>query len=211
MRLSPISNEEELMRSLRLCVTAAAVLAMAATGYAQQKKGGARKGGGFTLPPMIHLQVDDFQDGGHIPAKYTCAAGQTSPSPAIMWSGAPANTQSYVLIMHDPDPVLGGSATNDVLHWAIFDIPGDAKSLPEGVKAGDQSDGAKQIKNIAMNNGYLGPCPPAGHGDHHYTFELFALSAKLGLPDSTTREELLNAMNGKVIAKGLYIGMFGQK
>jgi Raf kinase inhibitor-like YbhB/YbcL family protein len=97
------------------------------------------------------------------------------------------------------------------LHWAIFDIPGDSKGLPEGVKPGDQADGAKQIKNIAMNNGYLGPCPPAGHGDHHYTFELFALNAKLGLPDSTSRADLMNAMNGKVVAKGVYIGMFGQK
>lgn len=199
------------MRALRAFVTTAALAALAVTGGAQEKKGGGKKGGGIQLPPMIHITISDFKDGGTIPSKYTCAAGPTSPSPAITWSGAPANTQSYALIMHDPDPVLGGSATNDVLHWAIFDIPGDSKGLPEGVKAGDQADGAKQIKNIAQNNGYLGPCPPAGHGDHHYTFELFALSAKLGLPDSTSRADLLNAMNGKVVAKGVYIGMFGQK
>ena len=199
------------MRSLRLFATAAALLAFALTGGAQEKKGGGKKGGGIQLPPMIHITISDFKDGGTIPSKYTCAAGPTSPSPAISWSGAPATTQSYALIMHDPDPVLGGSATNDVLHWAIFDIPGDSKGLPEGVKPGDQADGAKQIKNIAMNNGYLGPCPPAGHGDHHYTFELFALNAKLGLPDSTSRADLMNAMNGKVVAKGVYIGMLGQK
>src|SRR5579872_309034 len=199
------------MRALRAFVTTAALAALAVTGGAQEKKGGGKKGGGIQLPPMIHITISDFKDGGTIPSKYTCAAGPTSPSPAISWTGAPASTQSYALIMHDPDPVLGGSATNDVLHWAIFDIPGDSKGLPEGVKAGDQADGAKQIKNIAQNNGYLGPCPPAGHGDHHYTFELFALSAKLGLPDSTSRADLLNAMNGKVVAKGVYIGMFGQK
>jgi Raf kinase inhibitor-like YbhB/YbcL family protein len=199
------------MRSLRLIVTTAALVALVAIGGAQEKKGGGKKGGGIQLPPMIHITVADFKDGGNIPSKYTCAAGPTSPSPAISWTGAPATTQSYALIMHDPDPVLGGSATNDVLHWAILDIPGDSKGLPEGVKAGDQADGAKQIKNIAMNNGYLGPCPPAGHGDHHYTFELYALSAKLGLPDSTSRADLMNAMNGKVVAKGVYIGIFGQK
>lgn len=199
------------MRPARLCLAIAASFALVVAGSAQEKKGGGKKGGGFQLPPMIHMQIDEFSDGGHIPSKYTCAAGQNSPSPKITWSGAPASTQSYVLIMHDPDPVLAGSATNDVLHWAIFDIPGNSKELPEGVKPGEQADGAKQIKNIAMNNGYLGPCPPAGHGDHHYTFELFALNAKLGLPDSTSRAELLNAMNGKVVAKGLYIGMFGQK
>ena len=94
---------------------------------------------------------------GEFPNKYTCAASPNSPSPAITWSGAPANTQSYVLILHDPDPVLGGSATNDVLHWAIFDIPGDAKGLPEGVKNGDQADGAKNIKNLGGGDGYMGP------------------------------------------------------
>lgn len=197
------------MRYTKTLVTAAALVASVAVVGAQQR--GARRGGGIQLPPMIHIQISDFADGGQIPAKYTCAAGQNSPSPAISWAGAPANTQSYVLILHDPDPVLGGSATNDVLHWAIIDIPGDAKGLPEGVKNGDQPDGARNVNNITGMPGYLGPCPPAGHGDHHYTFELFALNAKLGLPASTSRADLMNAMNGKVIAKGVYIGMFGQK
>ncbi len=198
---------------LLLVTTAAAALlaglAMVPSTATAQDKGG--KKGGIQLPPMIHITVADFPDGGRIPARFTCAAGPTSPSPAITWTGAPATTQSYVLILHDPDPVLNGSATNDVLHWAIMDIPGDAKGLPEGIKDGDQADGSKNIPNITRTAGYLGPCPPAGHGDHHYTFELFALSAKLGLPSDTSRADLLAAMNGKVVAKGVYIGMFGQK
>jgi Raf kinase inhibitor-like YbhB/YbcL family protein len=189
--------------------TAAALFVSIPFANAQEKKGG--KKGGFQLPPMIHMTIADFADGGRIPNKYTCAAGQTSPSPAITWTGAPATTQSYVLIMHDPDPVLGGSATNDVLHWAIFDIPGDAKGLPEGVKAGEQPDGSKHINNLGGNASYMGPCAPPGHGDHHYTFEIYALNSKLGLPASTSRADLLNAMNGKVVAKGVYIGIFGQK
>ena len=191
-------------------VPAAALLLGSVTIAGAQPKGG-KKGGGFQLPPMLHMTIADFADGGMIPAKYTCAAGQNSPSPAITWTNAPANTQSFVLILHDPDPVLNGSATNDVLHWAIFDIPGDAKGLPGGVPNGAQANGAKNIKNLGGGQGYMGPCPPAGHGDHHYTFELYALSAKLGLPETASRQELLDAMNGKVIAKGVYIGMFGQK
>ena len=197
------------MRCTRLFVITAALLTCAVTAGAQDK--GGKKKGGIQLPPMINIKIADFTDGGRIPNKFTCAASPMSPSPAMTWSGAPATAQSYALIMHDPDPVLGGSATNDVLHWAIFDIPGDAKGLPEGVKSGDQPDGAKQINNIAGNPGYLGPCAPPGHGDHHYTFELFALNAKLALPASTSRADLMNAMNGKVIAKGVYIGIFGQK
>jgi len=198
------------MRYTMLFFTAAALFVSVPFLGAQEKGKGGKKGG-FQLPPMIHMTIADFADGGRIPNKYTCAAGQTSPSPAIAWSGAPATTQSYALIMHDPDPVLGGSATNDVLHWAIFDIPGDAKGLPEGVKAGEQPDGSKHINNLGGNTSYMGPCAPPGHGDHHYTFEIYALNAKLGLPASTSRADLLNAMNGKVVAKGVYIGIFGQK
>jgi hypothetical protein len=192
---------------VKTLVTAVALLASVATAGAQDK---GKKKGGFQLPPMIHITIADFADGGRVPNKYTCAASPTSPSPAMTWSGAPATTQSYVVILHDPDPVINGSI-NDVLHWAIFDIPGDAKGLPEGVKAGEQPDGARQISNIAGNPVYMGPCAPPGHGDHHYTFEVYALSAKLGLPASTSRADLMSAMNGKVVAKGVYIGIFGQK
>jgi Raf kinase inhibitor-like YbhB/YbcL family protein len=192
------------MISTKLIVAAAALIASAAFLNAQDK-GGKKQG----PPPMLKIKVADFADGGKIPAKFTCAAGQNSPSPAISWSDAPAGTQSFVLIMHDPDPVIANSTT-DVLHWAIFDIPGNAKSLPENVAKGDQADGAKQIKNIAGGDGYLGPCPPPGHGDHHYTLELFALNAKLGLPASTSRQDLMKAMDGKVLTKGVYIGIFGR-
>ena len=187
----------------KLAVTAA-LLASAALVNAQDK--GAKKQG---PPPMLKINVAAFPDGGKIPAKYTCSAGQTSPSPAISWSNAPAGTQSFVVILHDPDPVIANSTT-DVLHWAIFDIPASSKGLPEGVAKGDQADGAKQIKNIAGGNGYLGPCPPPGHGDHHYTLEVFALNAKLGLPASASRQDLMKAMDGKVLTKGVYIGMYGR-
>jgi Raf kinase inhibitor-like YbhB/YbcL family protein len=199
------------MRYIQIFVTAAALLALAATGGAQERGGRGGRGGGIQLPPMIHITIADFADGDRIPNKYTCAGSPMAPSPAMSWTGAPANTQSYVVILHDPDPVLQGSATNDVLHWAIIDIPGDAKGLPEGVKAGEQSDGAKNVNNITGQPVYMGPCAPPGHGDHHYTFEVYALNAKLGLPSSTSRADLMNAMNGKVIAKGVYIGIFGQK
>jgi Raf kinase inhibitor-like YbhB/YbcL family protein len=197
------------MRCIKVLLVASIMLACVTVAAAQDK--GGKKKGGIQLPPMIHITIADFADGGRIPNKFTCAGSPMSPSPAISWSGAPANTAAYAVILHDPDPVLGGSATNDVLHWAIFDIPGDAKGLPEGVKGGDQADGSKQINNITGNPSYLGPCAPPGHGDHHYTFEIFALNAKLGLPASTSRADLMNAMNGKVVAKGVYIGIFGQK
>ena len=114
-------------------------------------------------------------------------------------------TQSFVLILHDPDPVVGGSS-RDVLHWAIFDIPGSSTGLPEGVAKGDQSDGAKQIKNIAE---------PTATWDRARLpataiITTLALYAKLGVPESTSRAELMKAMDGKVVSKGVYIGIFAR-
>jgi Raf kinase inhibitor-like YbhB/YbcL family protein len=202
----PKSKEEiNPMSSVKLAVSLA-LLASITVVQAQEKSGKKQAG----PPPMINIKIADFADGGRIPEKFTCAAGPNSPSPAISWSGVPAGTQSFVLILHDPDPVVNHSSS-DVLHWAIFDIPGSAKGLPEGVKSGEQADRANQMNNIAGRPGYLGPCPPPGHGDHHYTLELYALDAKLGLPASTSRADLLKAMDGKVLSKGVYLGIFGRK
>jgi Raf kinase inhibitor-like YbhB/YbcL family protein len=199
------------MRKRFLTTLSVLLAASLSTLVLAQEKGGKGKGKGINLPPMIKLTVDGFPDGGKIPANYTCAGGQNPPSPAISWTQTPANTQSFVVILHDPDPVLQGSATNDVLHWAVFDIPGDAKGLPEGVpNKAELENGAKQLNGITGQPGYFGPCAPPGHGEHHYTFEVYALSAKLGLPASATRAQMMEAMNGKVLAKGIHIGMFGQ-
>jgi Raf kinase inhibitor-like YbhB/YbcL family protein len=201
------------MRKTLTALTGVAMIAglalVSSTGVvAQDKKGG--KKGGFQLPPMIHLKVEGFADGGTVPDKNTCKAGQNAPSPAISWTGAPANTMAYVLLLHDPDPVLNGSATDDVMHWMIFDIPGDKTGLPAGVPTGAElPDGSKQVKGF-RDPGFFGPCAPPGHGAHHYTFEIWGLSQKLGLPATATRQEVMMAMNGKVTAKGVYIGMFGQ-
>jgi Raf kinase inhibitor-like YbhB/YbcL family protein len=140
-----------------------------------------------------------------IPAKY---GGQMGVSPPLSWTGAPMTTQSFALIMHDLDVGLRG-ATEDVLHWMIWDIPGTATGLPEGVKAGDQPDGSRQGRGITGQNAYFGPSPPAPT-THHYTIEIYALNAKLNLPPETTRAQLLAAMEGKVVAKGAYNGRFKQ-
>ncbi len=111
------------MRTVKVLVATAALLASMAVAGAQDK-GGKKKGGGPALAPMLHVTIADFGDGGRIPNKYTCAGGPGSPSPAITWSGAPASTQSYVVILHDPDAIFGGSSTNDVLHWGHLRYPG---------------------------------------------------------------------------------------
>ncbi len=106
--------------------------------------------------PGLTLTTTAFSDGGEIPAKYT----QSDPnptSPALEWSNVPPNTVTFVLHMHDPD-VARQKTTDDMLHWLMFNIPGTARSLPEGVPANAQtSDGATQIKNGGGVIGYRGP------------------------------------------------------
>ncbi len=99
--------------------------------------------------------------------------------------------------------------TADTLHWTLFNIPGTAKGIPEGLGPGELPDGTKNGPGLRQRGGnpgaYFGP--GAGPGPfHHYIFEFYALDIKLDLPANTTREELLKAMEGHVIGKAAYTG-----
>src|SRR5262249_26270617 len=140
-----------------------------------------------------------FADGAEIPAKYTGAQGV---SPQLGWSGAPATTASYVLIMHDVDVAIpAGSLTNDITHWVVWNIPGTTTSLSESGPiprgAGTVSLGGPQ---------YRGPAPPAGHPFHHYIFQVYALNATIDVAAGATRADVEKAMEGKIVARGAYVG-----
>ena len=184
-------------------ITAVLTLTVATGIYAQ--RGG--RGGGGGIPAPIKITIPAFGDGGAIPVKFGCSNGKNANlSPEIQFTGAPEGTQSFALIMHDPDVAIGG---DDVLHWAIFNIPGNATSLPEGVPAKATLDsGAVQINNIGGSIGYFNPCPPPPT-THHYLFEMYALDTKLD-PAPMSRADLLKAMNGHIKAKGLYVGLYHQ-
>jgi Raf kinase inhibitor-like YbhB/YbcL family protein len=189
----------------KLLSTTAIVLALTSGVLTAQRGGGGGRGGG--IPAPIKITIPAFGDGGMIPAKYGCANGKNANvSPEIQFSGAPAGTQSFALILHDPDVAIGA---DDVLHWAIFNIPGTATSLPEGVPAKAKlDDGADQINNIGGSIGYFNPCPPPPT-THHYLFEMYALDTKLE-PAPTSRADLMKAMTGHIRAKGIYFGLFHQ-
>jgi Raf kinase inhibitor-like YbhB/YbcL family protein len=157
--------------------------------------------------PQFTMSISAFSDGGNIPVKYTCSAKPNFVSPALEWSNTPKGAASFTLIFHDPDahPRKGMS---DVTHWIMWNIPATATHLPENVPAMAQmSDGAIQGKNIRGVNGYQGPCPPPGK-PHHYTFELYVLDTKLAAGPEATRADVLKAMDGHIIGKAVYIGMF---
>lgn len=159
--------------------------------------------------PQFMLMSSAFSDGGDIPVKYSCAAKPSAVSPSLQWSNIPKGAVTLTLIFHDPD-AHPGKGTSDVTHWIMWNIPSTLTQLPEGVPANPQMpDGTTQGKNIRGVNGYQGPCPPAGK-PHHYTFELYVLDAKLDLGADATRADVLKAMDGHIIGKGVYIGLFHQ-
>jgi Raf kinase inhibitor-like YbhB/YbcL family protein len=142
-----------------------------------------------------------FAAGGAIPAQYTCKG--TDVSPALDWSGAPAHSTGFAIIMDDPD-APGGTW----VHWVMWNVPQTAHSLPQGVPKGEQlQDGARQGRNSFDKIGYNGPCPPAGQ-THRYFFRVYALDAKLELAAGGDRDALDAAMKGHVLAQAEYMGTF---
>jgi len=191
-------------------LAAIAVLGLSGPLFAQGGAGGGGAGGPPRPPPLL-LTTTAFEDGGVIPDKYTQAAGATAPSPELKWSQVPPGTQSFVLLMHDPEPVLQKGSKMDITHWLIWNIPGTSTGLREGVPAGDLPDGSRQVS--LRSSGYMGPGAPAGPY-HHYTFELYALDTKLDVPAGTpqqaaeTRTAVVNAMDGHVLGKAVLVGRF---
>jgi Raf kinase inhibitor-like YbhB/YbcL family protein len=167
--------------------------------------GGGGRGRGPAAPGLA-LSSPDFEDGAVIPNKFT-QADQNPVSPKLEWKNVPAGTQSFVLLMHDPDVAMA-KKTDDVTHWMAFNIPGTATELAGGQSADAKlADGTIQIQNTGRRVGFMGPGAPPGTY-HHYTFELYALDSKLDLGPDATRDQVVAAMQGHILGKGVLVGRF---
>jgi hypothetical protein len=140
-----------------------------------------------------------FQNGQPIPVQYTCDGANQSP--ALSWGEPPAGTKSFALTIDDPDAPSG-----IFRHWGVFDIPVSARSIGAGQHIGTE------VINDFGKPGYGGPCPPKGHGPHHYHFKLFALDVdRLGLPESSKVAEVQNAAKQHAIGQAELIGSYERK
>ncbi|MFZ0784975.1 MAG: YbhB/YbcL family Raf kinase inhibitor-like protein [Candidatus Acidiferrales bacterium] len=165
---------------------------------------------GQSLPAQKHLimTIKGFADGSDIPLQYTQAGNQTSPE--LTWINTPPGTVTFLLHMHDMD-FSRNHTTDDQLHWLVWNIPGTATGLPEGVPKGAQlENGAYQIS--ASGPSYRGPGAPASFPRHHYAFELFALDTKIDVQPGTdafaTRADVMKAIQGHILEKSVYVGLF---
>jgi Raf kinase inhibitor-like YbhB/YbcL family protein len=167
------------------------------------------RGGGRGGVQVMTLATPAWPDGGFIPVKYTQAGDQVSPP--LTWSNVPDGVTSFVLIAHDLDAATG-NGTDDVLHWMLWNIPGTARSISEGLPQGSQlPDGTRQIS--ASGPYYRGPGASAGGPAHHYVFELFALDAPIDVPPvgaspAQTRAAVAAAMAGHIRGKAACVGLF---
>jgi hypothetical protein len=186
------------MRKRTFPLVWAAALAMATAGLSCGRDGANPPSAEQSKGKTIHLSSSAFPPGGPIPVKYTGEGEDVSPP--LAWDGVPAGTKEMALICDDPD----APRKEPWVHWVLTNIPADANGLGEGEPSG------RPGKNDFGRTGYNGPMPPPGKV-HHYCFRLYALDAPLDLKDAPTKENLLKAMEGHILAVGELVGTYEKK
>ena len=155
-----------------------------------------------TPEQKFQLTSSSFAADSDIPAKYTCAGDGVSP--ALAWTEPPAGTQSFALVLDDPDV-----PKKTIIHWLIYNLPSSLRALPEGVPTKPKlPDGSLQGKNDPGKIGYIGPCPEAGGPAHHYFFKLYALDDQLPLKPKAKGADVEAAIKGHILAQAELIGRF---
>lgn len=157
-------------------------------------------------PMTIRLTSSAFETGGAIPKKYTEDGDDISPP--LTWDKLPPGTKELALICDDPD----APSKEPWVHWVLYKIPAEVRELPEGVETGERLEtppGALQGLNSWPSGrtvGYRGPAPPGG--THHYHFRMYAVDAPLTLEAKATKNALLKAMKGHILAEGELVGTY---
>jgi Raf kinase inhibitor-like YbhB/YbcL family protein len=186
---------------MRALVSAILCIAVAGCGGSAPATNQAQGGTAMDDATLTKLELtsDAFRDGQPIPAEYSCDGANHSP--ALSWSDPPPGTESFALVVDDPDAPSG-----TFRHWGAYDIPASARSI-----AAAQSIGT-QATNDKGTPGYTGPCPPNGHGVHHYHFKLFALDVeRLNLGKASKVRDVENEADKHAIAKGELVGTYERR
>jgi Raf kinase inhibitor-like YbhB/YbcL family protein len=152
-------------------------------------------GGSTDASEGVTIQATPFDDGGSIPARYTCEGGDVNPE--LTASNVPADADSLALVVDDPD-----AGEEPFVHWLLWNLPAEALTIPRSVAKTERvvSLDAVQGTNGAGDVGYTGPCPPESDGPHTYRFHLRALDTTLEVDPRSTRSALADAMDGHVLA-----------
>lgn len=153
--------------------------------------------------PMT-LTSTAFAQQAPLPAAHTCDGRNISPP--LAWSGAPPAARSLVLIIDDPDAPDPKAPKMTWVHWLLYNLPADARGLPENARPGQLPAGTGEGLNDWQRTGYGGPCPPVGR--HRYFFKLYALDTLLPDLGRPSKTKLLAAMEGHILARAELIGTY---
>jgi Raf kinase inhibitor-like YbhB/YbcL family protein len=154
----------------------------------------------------MKLSSQSITEGKRIPKEFT--ADGIDKSPLLKWDDVPDGVKEFALIMDDPD----APTPKPWVHWVIYCIPSTTRELAEAIPRNSDHKGMKQGINSWPSNhvGYRGPAPPPGHGTHRYYFKLYALNQNLTLPSKASKEQVLKAIEGHVIAEAQLMGTYSR-
>ena len=152
----------------------------------------------------LTIQSPAFGVMAAIPRKYTCDGENVAPP--LEWSGAPEGTQSFALVVDDPDAPDPAAPKQVFVHWVLYDLPATTGGLPEGTTRGTLPPGTREGRNDWERAGYGGPCPPKGR--HRYFFRLYAVDALLGDLRAPKKADLEAALAGHVLATAELVGTY---
>ena len=154
--------------------------------------------------PMLTFASTAFSAGQPLPKKYTCEGDDRSPP--LAWSGAPAETRSFALIVDDPDAPDPAAPRMTWVHWVLYNLPATTTGLAEDSSSGALPIGAVEGRNDFGRVRYGGPCPPVGR--HRYFHKLYALDIVLPAGNPLDKPALEAAMKGHVLAHAELMGTY---
>jgi Raf kinase inhibitor-like YbhB/YbcL family protein len=142
----------------------------------------------------MELTSSSFAEGASIPSEHTCDGADTSPP--LKWSAVPDGTESFALIVDDPD-------ARGFVHWVLTDIPADAREL----QAGEGDSIGTPGPNSFGRTGWAGPCPPSG--EHHYVFTLYALPGEVAV--GTDADAVRGAAEAAALGRATLTGVYSRR
>jgi len=155
-----------------------------------------------SMAETLTLTSPGFENGTSLPARFTCDGENMSPP--LSWGGVPEGTKSLALIMDDPDVPKALRPDGVFDHWTLFNIPPDTREILAGETVGTLG------ANGAGKNQYAGPCPPREYepSEHRYFFRLYALDTMLDIPEGANKQQVLAAMEGRILAQAELMGKY---
>lgn len=153
----------------------------------------------------MELTSSAFTNSDTIPTVYTCEGENISPP--LSWSGVPDEAETLALVVDDPDAPNG-----TFTHWVLYNLPPTPPNLEAGASLSDRlAEGLREGLNNFGEQGYGGPCPPRGGGEHRYFFRLYAIDRELNFTGRVTRDQLMDAIVDKTVDEAELMGRFARE